>query len=250
MAYSISQLAKLAGVSVRTLHHYDKVGLLKPSCVKPNGYRSYEEPELIKLQQILFFKELEFSLKQIKAMMDAPGFDAAEALTDQRRLLEMKRERLDRLLSTIDRTISDSKEGMEMTADELYGSFTKEQIDEMKREVREKWGGEQLEQSERRTRHWKPADYSRVEEEGKEILRRIVPLMGKGPTDPGVQEQIEQYFGQICNFYDCALEIFRALGEMYVADERFAAYFRKFDQGLPEFMRDAMAVYCDQREAG
>jgi len=248
MDYSISQLAKLAGVSVRTLHHYDDVGLLKPSHVKPNGYRCYEEPELIKLQQILFFKELEFSLEQIKAMMEAPGFDVAEALNDQRRLLEMKRERLDRLLSTIDRTIVDVKEGNEMTAGELYGSFTREQIEEYKKEVREKWGSKELEQSEERTRHWTPADYARVQEEGAAILRKIVPLMDKGPADAAVQEQIEKYFQQICKFYDCTLEIFRGLGEMYVSDERFAAYFRNFDDGLPAFMRDAMAVYCDEGE--
>jgi len=100
MAYTVKQLAKLTGVSVRTLHYYDEIGLLKPSYVKANGYRCYKESELIKLQQILFFRELEFSLEQIIAIFDAPVFDAVEALADQRRLLEMKRARLDRLLAT------------------------------------------------------------------------------------------------------------------------------------------------------
>jgi len=249
MEYSISQLAKLAGVSVRTLHHYDDVGLLKPSYIKPNGYRRYAEPELVKLQQILFFRELEFSLVQIKAMMEAPGFDVMEALEDQRKLLEMKRERLDSLLSTIDKTIDQAHEEAGMTAEERYGSFTKEHIEEYKDEVRKKWGSKQLDQSEERTKGWTRADYARVQKEGLEIVGRIAALMDRGPADVAVQEQIELYFQHICIFYDCTFEIFRGLGEMYVTDKRFAKYFEKFDEDLPAFMRDAMAVYCGEREA-
>ena len=146
MEYTVKQLAKLAGVSVRTLHYYDQVGLLKPSYLKPNGYRCYEEAELIKLQQILFFRELDFSLGQITAIFEAPGFDAAEALADQRKLLEMERARLDRLLATIDATLKSLKGEAAVTTSEMYGAFNKKQLEEMKMEVREKWGPEKLEE--------------------------------------------------------------------------------------------------------
>jgi len=99
--------------------------------------------------------------------------------------------------------------------------------------------------SEERTRHWKTADYRRAEVEGRRIVERIVALMDRGPEDAEVQEQIAEYFKHICKFYDCTSEIFRGLGELYVTDERFADYFRKFDPDLPQFMREAMAAYCD-----
>jgi DNA-binding transcriptional MerR regulator len=91
MSYTVKQLAKIAGVSVRTLHYYDQIGLLKPSFIKENGYRYYEEPELLKLQQILFFRELQFSLEDIVLMINSPGFNQLEALKDQRKLLELKK---------------------------------------------------------------------------------------------------------------------------------------------------------------
>jgi DNA-binding transcriptional MerR regulator len=246
MEYTVKQLAKLAGISVRTLHYYDEIGLLEPSYVKPNGYRCYGKAELMKLQQILFFRELEFSLEQIAEIFEAPDFDAAEALADQRKLLAMKRARLDRLMATIDTTLKAIREETDMAAEEMYGSFSKEQMEEMKQEVQEKWGSKQLDQSEQRTKNWKSADYKRVEAEGKAIVERIASLMDRGPDDDEVQEQIALYFKHISIFYDCTSEIFRGLGGMYVTDQRFADYFRKYDDGLPEFMRQAMAAYCDR----
>ncbi|MHB8896384.1 MAG: MerR family transcriptional regulator [Candidatus Geothermincolia bacterium] len=250
MQYTIGQLARLAGISARTLHYYDERGLLKPTSVRPNGYRCYENSDLVKLQQILFFRELDFPLEEIGRMINSPGFDVSEALRDQRRLIELKRARLDALLDSIDATLSSIEEGNDMAAEELYGSFTREQIDEYKQEVRDKWGDRALTQSEERTRGWTAADYSRVEDEGKEIAGTIARLMDRGPADAEVQEQVERYFQHICRFYDCTLEIFRGLGEMYVRDERFAAYFRRIDPGLPGFMREAMACYCSKRETG
>jgi DNA-binding transcriptional MerR regulator len=150
MAYTVKQLAKLAGVSVRTLHYYDSIGLLKPSYVRPNGYSAYEQPELVKLQQILFFKELEFPLARIIDILNSPGFDVAEALRDQRTLIEMQQQRLDGLLSAIDTTMRDLRGETEMNIEELYSSFTKEQIKEYRQEVMEKWGEETLRRSEER----------------------------------------------------------------------------------------------------
>jgi len=137
-AYTISQLAKMAGVSVRTLHHYDHIGLLKPSSRTTAGYRLYEEQDLLRLQQILFFKELEFPLKEIRDILDDPEFDQIKALENHRRLLQKRTERLARLLKTIDKTIQRLEEdNMTMTDKELYEGFTQEQIERYKRQARE-----------------------------------------------------------------------------------------------------------------
>src|SRR5260370_12940903 len=117
MVYTVKQLAKVAGVTVRTLHYYDAIGLLKPSRVKEKGYRWYEEKELVKLQQILFFRELEFPLDDIVQLLNTPEYDTLEALADQKTLLEMKRARLDGLLETIDNTMKRLKEGEKMSTD-------------------------------------------------------------------------------------------------------------------------------------
>src|SRR5256885_15216774 len=125
MKYTVNQLGKLAGISIRTLHHYDQIGLLKPSYTKANGYRYYEEKELLKLQQILFFKELEFPLEQIKEILNAPGFDTLTALRDQRKMLQIKKDRIDGLLLTIEKTIKNKEGGKKMKNDDLYGGFSK-----------------------------------------------------------------------------------------------------------------------------
>ncbi|OGH92572.1 MAG: hypothetical protein A2534_00695 [Candidatus Magasanikbacteria bacterium RIFOXYD2_FULL_39_9] len=128
MSYSVQQLANLAKVSVRTLHYYDQVGLLSPARTQGNGYRHYEEPELLRLQQILFFRELDFSIEKIKRILSSPRFDMKTALNDQRGLIQLKRNRLDGLINTIDKTIKKINKETTMQDEELYGNFSKEEI--------------------------------------------------------------------------------------------------------------------------
>ena len=142
-AYTVSQLAEMAGVSVRTQHHNDHIDLLKPSSRTVAGYRLYGERDLLRLQQILFFKELDFPLSEIRAILDDPEFDQIEALENHRRLLQGRAERLTHLLRTIDKTIQRlTEDNMTMTDEELYEGFTKEQIERYKREAREMYDSE------------------------------------------------------------------------------------------------------------
>ena len=137
-AYTVSQVAKMAGISVRTLHHYDQIGLLKPADRTEAGYRLYREPELLRLQQILFFKELEMPLEEVRQILDDPGFDQVTALDHHRGMQQGRLERLARLLNTIDRTIDRlAEDDMTLTDEELYEGFTTEQIERYKREARE-----------------------------------------------------------------------------------------------------------------
>lgn len=138
--YSIGELAKLAGVSIRTLRYYDKIDLLNPIERAESNYRYYGKDELYRLQQILFFKELDFELKKIKKLLDDPDFDQLKALTFQRKQVLNRKERLDKLLVTIDKTIKDLKEEKNMLTDEeLYEGFSKEEIQKIKQEVTQKY---------------------------------------------------------------------------------------------------------------
>jgi DNA-binding transcriptional MerR regulator len=249
MSYTVKQLAKEAGVTVRTLHYYDEIGLLKPSFLKENGYRCYEEKELVKLQQILFFRELDFALEDIVQIINAPGYKMLDALAEQRTLLEMKRARLDSLLETIERTMKKLKEGRNMSTDELFAAFTESQIKQYKEEVKAKWGRtDAYKQSIARTRQWTKEDFERIKEEGQAITLSLAKLMEKGVAHAEVQAQIERHFQHINQFYDCSYEMYRNLGNMYSEDARFAENYNTVASHLAEFMRDAVAYYCSAHE--
>lgn len=251
MKYTVHQLAELAGITVRTLHHYDQIGLLKPSFTRSNGYRYYEEKELLKLQQILFFRELEFSLEQIKEIMESSTFDTVEALKEQRKMLLLKRKQFDELLLTIDKTIQSREGGEKMANDDLYGGFTTKQMEEYKEEARKRWGDtDAWKQSEERTRNWTKADYERIAKEGAQWTQKFAEIRDKGfaVDSPEVQEMIGQHYNALRTFYEPNYEMYRGLGQMYVDDPRFTAYYEKFGKGLAVFMRDAMVHFCDVQE--
>jgi DNA-binding transcriptional MerR regulator len=249
MMYTVKQLANGAGVTVRTLHYYDEIGLLRPSFIKDNGYRYYEEKELLKLQQILFFRELEFPLDDIVRIVNTPDFNMLEALADQRKLLEMKRRRLDALLYTIDNTLKRLGKGENMSSNDLFASFSDSQIEQYKVEVKEKWGHtEAYQQSVERTKGWTKNDFERIKEEGQAITLALSKSMAKGVASAEVQGQIERHFQYINQFYACSYEMYRALGNMYSEDQRFADNYNKVAPHLAEFMRDAIAYYCSQHE--
>jgi len=247
--YTIKQLADIAGISVRTLHYYDEVGLLKPSSIKENGYRYYAENEVLRLQQILFFRELEFSLDQIAKMLNSPNFDRKEALKDQKKLLNLKKERIERLLASLEKTINSMKGGDKMTNSDLFGSFTDDEMKQYKEEAQQRWGHtDAYKQSVQRTKNWTKADYKKVAIEGETITRAIAENIEKGIESKEVQRQIEKHFKHISQFYDCSYEMYRNLGKMYVDDKRFTAYYDNFHPGLAEFMHNAIDIYCKTHE--
>ncbi|GAC1472046.1 MAG: MerR family transcriptional regulator [Ktedonobacteraceae bacterium] len=246
MGYTVKQLARLAGVTVRTLHYYDEIGLLKPSFIQDNGYRCYEEKELLKLQQILFFRELEFPLEDIVQILDTPGYSALAALADQRHLLEMKRARFDGLLATIDETMKTLREGGKMSTDDLFASFADSQIEQYKEEAKARWGTtDAYKQSMERVRQLTKKELDQIQEEGQAITLALSKLMAQGIANAEVQQQIERHFQHINRFYDCSYEMYSNLGNMYVEDTRFAENYNKFAPHLAEFMRDAIAHYCN-----
>ncbi len=245
-AYTVHQLAEMAGVSVRTLHHYDQIELLKPSSRTDRGYRQYAEADLLRLQQILFYKELDFPLREIQRALDEPGFDPVEALAAHRRELERRAERLERLMSTIDKTILKlTEETMTLTDDELYEGFSKEEREAYPREARERYGEEAVRQSEERARKMTREQWQMQKKEGEEVPRLLAACMDKDPGDPEVQKLIARHCAMIAMFFDVTPEIYRGLGQMYVEDPRFRAHYEKFGPGLADFMKPAMEYYAE-----
>lgn len=249
MPYTVKQLAKLAGVSVRTLHHYDAIGLLKPARSEKNGYRHYGEQELLMLQQILFFRELDFPLEEIRRIVGAPGFDIRAALRDQKALLGLKKKRLDGLIRTIDATLKRLTTRTTMDDEELYGEFDKKEMDAYAAEAKERWGHtDAYKQSMERYKKMTKADLARIKDEGDRLMKEIVARRDEGPASAAVQALIARHYAALRTWYEPDLAMYRGLADMYVNDPRFAAYYEKYAPGLATFMRDAMHAYCDAQE--
>ena len=236
---TVSEVSRLTGISVRTLHHYDAIGLLHPAAVTKAGYRMYDDAALCRLQSILLFRELEFPLKEIKTMLDSPSFDPSEALSQQIQLLELKRRHIDELISFA-REIQEK--GVKPMA---FHAFDNKDLEQYKAEVKERWG---------ETRAYQ--EYEQKQRDGQDFAAGTEQLMGAlaklgsmkelPPDDPQVQEQVGVLQRVITeNFYTCTPEILSGLGEMYTADERFRENIdHAGGEGTAEFARRAIAAYC------
>jgi DNA-binding transcriptional MerR regulator len=250
MEYSVKQLADLSGVSVRTLHYYDQTGLLKPCCYGENGYRIYGQKELERLQQILFFRELDFKLDEIKAIIDNPGFDLLQALQLHRRLLENKIARFNNLIATVDKTILKIKGETEMSEKEYYAGFSREQQEKYKEEIRQKYGAKELDESERRMKKWSKEDFAATNRESEKIFTSIRDNMALGFDSPAVQAQIKLLHQWLNKFYDCDRNMLLGVGHMYNEHPDFVRMYKtKYHENMPGFLFQAIEYYCKQAES-
>lgn len=243
--YSIQQLASMAGISVRTLHHYDHIGLLCPASRSTNRYRQYGEKDLLKLQQILFYKELDFGLEEIKTMISNPKFDIHKALSQHKNLLQQKIERLNQLIQTIDKTILHIMKDELITDEELYAGFSKEQKESYDKEARERWGDKAVEDSVKRAKKMTKEEFAKIKAETEAIGKDLAELMDQGfkVDSSEVQAVVQRHYNWIGYFYTPTPEVYEGLGDMYVNDSRFKATYEKFKPGLAQFLRDAMKHY-------
>ncbi len=245
--YTVKQLSDLAGVTVRTLHYYDEIGLLRPSSVGENRYRYYGAEAAFRLQQIMFFRELGFALDEIQAILDRPGFDMLRALQAHRLTLQEKVEKLNRLITTVDRTIQHLKGEEEMSEQELFDGFTEEQERKYQREARQRYGDKIVDESYRRWNSYTPEKQKAIMADGKAILKAIVEHMDKGYDSPEVQEQVGRLHRQIGYFYECSYERFRGLGGLYREHPEFVKMYQSYHPDLPEFLYAAIQHYCQGR---
>jgi DNA-binding transcriptional MerR regulator len=245
--HTVSRLARMAGVSVRTLHHYDRIGLLKPSGRTEAGYRLYVEADLLRLQQILFYRELEVPLRRIREIVDDPSFDATAALMRHRALLEERGRRTARLIETIDRTLARLRGEDEMLSDdELYEGFPREKVEAWKKEAQQRWG-ETYAESNRRVRSWSKEKLAAVKAEGERITGALGAAMDRGPEDAHVQSLVAEFYEHLRHYYEPTPEVFAGLGRTYVDHPDFRARFDGIRPGLAEFLCDAMARYAASR---
>lgn len=254
LLYQIKEVADMAGVSVRTLHHYDQVGLLRPVSVSPVGYRLYTECDLEKLQLVLFFKELGFSLKDTKRIMTIPGFNSKHALKAHQDMLLAKKERLEQLIRSVKKTLQAMEGERTMSKREMFSAFDTSTIEKHKaqytEEAKAKYGQTaEYRECTQHTANYKAQDWSAIMHRGDEIHRQLAALMDKPAHSREVQVAIGEWRTHITNYYyPCTLEIFRGLGDLYVEDKRFMANIDKYQTGLAKFMRKAMIIYCDRAE--
>jgi MerR family transcriptional regulator, thiopeptide resistance regulator len=244
MNYTIKQLAQLAGVSVRTLHYYDSVGVLKPAYRSPSGYRYYGPEELLRLQQALLYRELGLPLERISVILDAPGFDLPQALAAHRERLAAEARRLERLIGTIDKTLEGLQGGRMLADEELYEGFSAEEVASIKAESEARWG-ETYRRSEARVRSWSKAELEEVKAEGQslEAAFREALLAGRKPEGPAVLAIAAAWSKHINRFYDAPPELMAGLGRMYAEDERFLSRYEAMTPGLAVFIRDALAAW-------
>ncbi|WP_040229107.1 MerR family transcriptional regulator [Bhargavaea cecembensis] len=246
MPRKVKEAADLAGVSVRTLHHYDRIGLLVPAAVSEAGYRLYGEEDLDRLQQILFFRELGFPLEKIKEILDSPSFDRKEALELQQKALIEKRERLGRMIGTIDKTIQSLKGEIKMNEQEKFDGFdfSKNPYEE---EARKRWGDEPVD---RQNENLQKIGKGGREELGREMdiqFRKLASLMQLPPDSEEVQQAVAQWHDMLNGMgYTYSPEAFKGLGQLYIQDERFTETMDGYGEGFARFMADAMEIRADR----
>lgn len=251
MKYTINQLAKLAGVSVRTLHHYDEFGLLSPKRNEKNDYRLYTEDELFLLQQILFFRELDFPLDEIKKIITSANFDIVRALKDHKQMILLKKKRIDGLLKTIDKTIKNITHKTNMKDEDLYGNFSKEEMEMYAKEAKERWGNtDAYKQSQARVAKMGKQGLDEALQKSGVITSAIADCMKEGVSvrNERMQKLIEEHYNWLNNFYEPNLEIYKGLAEMYVADPRFKKTYEDIAAGLAQYMQDGMLVFVENKE--
>ncbi len=248
MEYTVKQLAELAGVSVRTLHYYDEIGLLRPERVPENGYRVYGQEALLRLQQILFLRELDFSLSEIGELLDRPGFDLGAALLLQREALQQRIRRLHSLIETIDKTIRYIQGEQSMSDSELFAGFDEARQAAYEEEVRVTYGDELLKQAQRNWAGYSAAEKQQVLSESGAVYSELAHLLeaGSAPTSPEVMAVMARWHQNLRFFYEPTREVLVGLGEQYAGHPEFVATFQRFHPELPDFLRSATAAYAAQ----
>lgn len=249
MEYAIQELAKLAGISSRTLRHYDRLGLLRPKYVKANGYRYYGAAEVDRLQQILFYRERGLTLAVIKQLLDQPDFDVDRALTEHLTALRRDRVRLEALIATLEQTIQNRKVGKTMSDSEKFKAFKEKMVADNEAkygaEIREKYGAETVDASNRKLLGMTEADYQHFKALEVRLMEQLQMAVagGAAPDSPLGREIAGLHKEWLLMTWPKGhynSQAHRNLADMYLADERFKAYYEAAGAGATEFLREAI----------
>jgi DNA-binding transcriptional MerR regulator len=244
MSWTVGELARLAGVTVRTLHHYDRIGLVRPSERTPAGYRSYDVRDLDRLQQVLVYRELGFPLEEVATLLDDPAADPAAHLRRQHRLLRERLERTQAMVAAVEKEMEARQMGISLTPEERFELFGKGFSDDYQAEAEQRWGEtEAWAQSQRRTSAYTKEDWVRIKDEAADVERRLAEALRDGVPagSPQAMDLAEEHRRHITRwFYDCPPKMHAGLGRMYVEDERFTAHYEEVAPGLAQYLRTAI----------
>jgi MerR family transcriptional regulator, thiopeptide resistance regulator len=244
---TVGEVAELTGVTVRTLHHYDEVGVLVPSGRSDAGYRLYSYEDLMRLQEIVVWRALGFTLAEIRAMLDDPDYDRLRALMRQRALIDGELERLGALRGALDAALEAERNGTRVTEATMFEGFDPTEYED---EVRERWGHtEAYRESTRRAASYGDTEWSAIKAEADEIMRAFASAYETGEPADGerarsIAERHRQHISRW--FYECPPAMHRGLGQMLAADERFARNYEQLASGLAAYVRDAMAANAQE----
>ncbi len=247
----IKELAKLSGVSVRTLRFYDEIGLFKPAHYGSNGYRYYENEQLFFLQQILFYRELGMELTQIQKIVGDPKFDKIQALKTHRETLEKETKRKQALIKTIDKTLAHLEKETPMKDSEIYKGFDPKKQAAYEEYLISNYGDharKNIEESKKRTKNWKKEDYEKVGRDYAEIHKALRQAMEQGLSekDPSVQLRIKDHYEVVNRFWTPDREAYIALGKNYCEFPDFRKHFDSFHPKLAEYIANAMKVFAEK----
>ncbi|WP_368863917.1 MerR family transcriptional regulator [Staphylococcus saprophyticus] len=249
MEYTVSQLAKLSGVSPRTLRYYDQIGLLKPDRINSPGYRIYGKEQVDMLQQIIFYRELDVSIEEIKNIVQQPGFDQVTALENHFQNLKQKRAHLDKIIETVEKTIAYTRGEINMQDKEKFEGLKVQAIQENEREygteIRVKYGDKSVDESNAKFKDMTEAEYN----EWRKLKNEIIELLPKAYQTGDPSSEVAQMLAAkhkawlMYTWSDYTKEAHSVLAEMYVADERFSRYYDKYVEGGAQFLRDAIIAF-------
>ena len=246
----INELVKLSGVSTRTLRYYDEIGLLKPSHVKENGYRKYSQDEIDRLQQILFYRALDFKLDEIKTLLNNPNYQVKDALLKQQFLLKKKRTNLDYLIDTIEKTISSMEGEITMTNEQKFEVFKNKLIEENEqqfgKEIREKYEEEQVVASYGKLKDMTEEQYEAMQRLEQQLFQRLKEAMETNNASSEVAMEAAELHKRWLSFYwaKYSKEAHIGLAQMYMNDEHFISYYdSRVGEGATQFLHDAITVY-------
>lgn len=249
MQYKIKEISDITGISIRMLRHYHKIGLLTPKTKSESGYRLYDEQDIEKLLHILYLKELDFSLEEIKNIVSNPSLDFKKTLKSQEELLTKKKERLEAIINALKKTTSYPKESFTIQR-EIFTAFDMAEIERNKEKFESEFGAKFDEETmnECKTNHsnFTKEDWTIVMSKADEILSGISRFMSKKPSDPDVQNLIKRYRDFINeNMWNCTADRFKTLADLYVTDIEYRDYIIKYHKDLPKFLREAIYIYCN-----
>ncbi|GLC88125.1 MerR family transcriptional regulator [Lysinibacillus piscis] len=253
MEYTILELAKLSGVSTRTLRYYDEIGLLKPARTNEAGYRYYGQAEIDMLQQILFYRALDMKLAKIQEILHAPNFQHAEALQAHRLALIQRKEQLEQLVQTVEHTLQAMKEDKPMSNEAKFKGFKEQLIEENEKqygqEIREKYGEDAVNASNAKLMNMTEEQYEAMQQLEQQLFERLREAMTIGDTTNDIAMEVAELHKRWLSFTwtHYSKEAHVGLAQMYVADERFTAYYdERVDTGAAQFLFDAICAYAEK----